>query len=828
MFAIIAIIIISSALALGAGGGGGGAGAGGGASSASGGGSSGGSAPTINSSWIVTVGEANIYRTAEYGAQWGLEKIHAAEAYAALAKNGKNIAGDSIKIAITDSGAQENHLDIAGNLSAVDNYNYHQNSNDVSDAVGSGTYAASLAAGVKNDIGIQGVAYNANLVIADIAGTSFVASSGISGSAAIDGVKVINAGWKYGTYTSYNGTPSGTNASDRDVIAAIKIAQSRDVLLVAATGNDADNDNNGGADPAYLSRPKPARPALLANNNELSGYVLAVGAVDQNGKIADISNICGITHDYCLVAPGVDIKGAASDTNSIGGIGNVGEKYATISSTYAAASQVSGAAAVLRAAWPALTAPQVANILLATATDLGAVGNDTTYGAGLINLYAAVQAQGSNSFAYGTSVSQISYDVRSSSIISDPIFGDAFTHNVAPALQNAVFFDDYGRDYKAFLENRIIARGRSSAINSLGNNITAGNYKTNILPLSFTEKNSTNFSQIKLQIKSYSDIGKKFSIIDKSTQDKVLDNGSGFSFTQDFSQKTQFGFAFNVDEVRNLTSEKLNNFGFISTNGFAANPYQSFISSNSQSGAITKNFNQIFLQHQFLQDKLKLNFSHQTSYESNAILTSAHKLQNQISDFGFNYSPNKKTNLTFSLGNLREFNNNFLNSQTIGAFESGSNSKTSYFKIAVSQKLYNNLSLVTNFSEGVTKISGNNLGVFRDYQNIRSRAAAIGLVNDNIFNGRLGMLYSEPLRVYSGKAIIDIPIARDNAGNVTRYRANVSLKPQGKERNFEIFYAKNLNISAQISLNFLTTKDAGNFKGNRSEYLSAINYSAKF
>ena len=693
MFAIIAIVIVSAALALGSAGGGG-SGEGGAPAPASGGGSSGGSAPAINSAWIVTNDEANIYRTAEYNAQWGLEKIHVAEAYAALAKNGKAVAGDGVKIAITDSGAQENHFDIAGNLSATDDHNYSKNSNDISDTIGSGTYAASLAAGVKNDAGIQGVAYNANLVIADIyndAGTSLVANSGIAGSAAIDGVKVINVGWKYGSYTSYNGTPSGTNASDRDVIAAIKIAQSHDILLVAATGNDADNDGNGGGDPAYLSKPKPAKPALLANDNELAGYVLAVGAVDQNGKIADISNICGITHDYCLVAPGVDIKGAASDVNSIGGAGNAGEKYATISSTYAAVAQVSGAAAVLRAAWPALTAPQVAHILLATATDLGAAGNDTTYGAGLLNLYAAVQAQGSNSFAYGASLSQTSYDVRSSSIISDPIFGDAFTHNVAPALQNAVFFDDYGRDYKAHLENKIATRSRSSAINSLGNNIIASNYKTNILPLSFAEKNSTNSSQIKFQIKSYSDIGKKFATIDKSTEDKALTNGNGFSFTQSFSQKMQFGFAFNIDEIRNFASEKLNNFGFISIGGFAANPYQSFISSSSQSGAATKNFNQIFLQHTFLQDKLKLTFSHQTSYESNAITVSTHNLQNQISDFGFNYSPNKKTNLTFSLGNLREFNNNFLNSQTLGAFESGGNAQTSYFKIAASQKIYKNL-----------------------------------------------------------------------------------------------------------------------------------------
>jgi len=827
MFAIVAVIITAAAIALGSLGGGSSPAASPASSSA---GSSSGSAPSPNLAWVATNDEANVYRTAEYNAQWGLEAIHAAEAYASLAKNGKVVAGEGVKIVITDTGAQENHLDIAANLSAVDNYNYSANSTNISDTIGSGTYAASIAAGVKNDSGIHGVAYDSSLAIADIfndAGSALVANSGISGSAAISDVKVINAGWKYGSYTSYNGTPSGTNATDRDVIAAIKVAQNRDILVVAAAGNDADNKNDGGGDSAYLSRPKPAKPALMANNNELTGYVLAVGAVDQNSIIADSSNICGIARDYCLVAPGVDIKGAASDTNSIEGIGNSGGKYATISSTYAAAAQVSGAAAVLRAAWPSLTAPQVANILLSTATDLGAAGNDTIYGHGMLNLYAAVQAQGSNSFAYGNSVAQTSYDVRQSSIVTDQIFGDAFTHNLAPALESAVFFDDYGRDYKANLGNKIITRSRSSSFNNLGNIIT-NNYKTDIFPLSFGAKNSTSLSKIKLQIKSYTDSGKKFATIDKSTEDKALTAANGFSFAQNISSKSQFGFAFNIDEIKNLSFENLNNYSFISAGGFASNPYQSFISSYYQNDGIAKNFNQIFLQHKVYGNKLKLSFSHQTSYEGLSFMASSLNLQNQISDFNFNYSPSDKTNLSFSLGDLHEFDNNFLNSRAIGAFESNGNTRTSYFKITASQKLYKNLSLIANFSEGSTKINGNNLGIFRDYQNIKSRSAALGLISDNIFNGRLGMLYSEPLRIYSGKAVIDVPVARDNAGNLTRYRADISLKPQGKERNLEIFYAKNLTEFSQLSFNFLTTKDAGNIKTQQDSRLAMVSYAVKF
>lgn len=831
MFAIIAIIITSAAIALGSLSAGGGGGGGSGSSSSSGGSSSSGSGGgSIDAAWIVSEAEANIYRTTEYNSQQGLEKIHAAEAYAALAKNNKSVAGEGVKIAVIDSGAQEDHVDLAANISVADGHNYNQNSNDVADTLGLGTYAASLAAGVKNDDGVHGVAYDANLVISDIyndAGDSLVADSGISGSAAIEDVGVMNIGWKYGSYTTYSGTPSGTNSADRAVIVALKVAQANDILVVAAAGDDADNANDGGGDAAYLNRLKPQKPALFANNSELEGYVLSVIAVDQNSQIIDSSNICGITHEYCLAAVGSNILGASSDTNSNGGVGDVGAKYATISSSNAAAAQVSGAAAVLRAAWPFLTAPQVANILLTTATDLGDAGDDTIYGYGLLNLYAAVQAQGSNNFSYGTSLSQNSYDVRASSIIVDPIFGDAFANNVAPVLQKAVFFDDYGRDYKAFLDGKIMARGKSWAASGLGSN-EANNYKTNIVPLLFGAKNSSDSTQIKLQIKSYSDLGAKFANIDKSQQDRFLTAGNGFSLKQNFLQKSQFGFASNVDEIKNLSFEKLNNFGFVSVNGFAANPYQSFVANPYQTAESTKNFNQIFVQQKFFDDKLKFNFSHQTSYQNSSILAKSGNVQNQISDFNFNYLPNDSTNLSLSFGRLSEFNNNFLNSQALGAFESGGNAKTSYFKIAASKKIYKNLSLITNFSQGFTEVSGNNFGIFRDYRDIKSRGAALGLVTENVLGGRLGVLYSEPLRVYSGKATINIAVARDKDGNVIRYVEDVSLKPQGKEQDFEVFYAKDLTQLSQISANFLVIKDLGNFKSDRNVYFGTISYGMKF
>ena len=114
-------------------------------------------------------------------------------------------------------------------------------------------------------------------------------------------------------------------------------------MVVIAAGNDGDNYSDGqdsDKDSAYVSNPKPAKPALFANNSDLAGYVLAVGAVDDAGRIADFSNICGVAKNYCLMAPGVDITGAYPTTIFSSG-------YAIGDGTSQAAPHVSGAAAVL-------------------------------------------------------------------------------------------------------------------------------------------------------------------------------------------------------------------------------------------------------------------------------------------------------------------------------------------------------------------------------------------------------------------------------------------------------------------------------------------------
>ena len=119
---------------------------------------------------------------------------------------------------------------------------------------------------------------------------------------------------------------------------------------------------------------------------ELLGRYLAVVATDENNEIASFSNGCGSKGKYwCLAAPGVNITAASAQSND----------PRRVNGTSFSAPHVSGALAILKSK-VRTTMPMsvLVNILLHTATDIGDPGIDDVYGYGLVNVSAAINAQG--------------------------------------------------------------------------------------------------------------------------------------------------------------------------------------------------------------------------------------------------------------------------------------------------------------------------------------------------------------------------------------------------------------------------------------------------
>ena len=137
---------------------------------------------------------------------------------------------------------------------------------------------------------------------------------------------------------------------------AVNEAVQADVVVIGGVGND---------------HGPVAEPAVLDN-------VLGVGAVDKKNKVADFSNF-GKGVD--LVAPGVQMPAARP-----------GNKYELRKGTSDASALVAGAAALIRARYPDMSAAEVVDRLTRTATDRGAKGRDDLYGYGQVNVVAALTA----------------------------------------------------------------------------------------------------------------------------------------------------------------------------------------------------------------------------------------------------------------------------------------------------------------------------------------------------------------------------------------------------------------------------------------------------
>ncbi|MBI2830572.1 MAG: peptidase S8 [Chloroflexi bacterium] len=276
-----------------------------------------------------------------FGSQWGMTKIQGPEAWDITQ------GSSSVKIAIVDTGIDQDHEDLAAKIVAKKNFT---RSKTTDDKYGHGTHVAGIAAAITNNSkGVAGIGYNSSLMNVKVLGDSgsgyqsWVAS-GITW-AADNGAGIINLSLGGGPYSSTMET-------------AVNYAWSKGAVIVAAAGND------GISSPSY--------PAYYTN-------VIAVAATDSNDTKASWSNY-GSWVD--IAAPGVSIFSTLPNHTNRIGIKN----YGSLSGTSMASPFVAGVAALVRAANPTWTNTEV-RAKLEVATD-PTTGFDTTVGR--VNAFKAV------------------------------------------------------------------------------------------------------------------------------------------------------------------------------------------------------------------------------------------------------------------------------------------------------------------------------------------------------------------------------------------------------------------------------------------------------
>jgi len=283
--------------------------------------------------------------------QWGLRAINWFEADLPDASQ--------IRVAVLDTGIDKNHPDFKG-LGLV----YHHDGLKAQDIVGHGTHVAGIiAARANNGIGIAGVA-DCQLCVWKI-----FPDAPAYGDFYVDGERYLQAlnAVVDEQVKIVNLSLGGTASSTTEEILFRRLDE-KGIVVVAAMGNE------------YRDGSPTEYPAAYPN-------VFAVGSIAENRKRSDFSNT---GKHIQMVAPGSNILSTVPMRSSAY---RDETEYVSWSGTSMATPHVAGAAALIAAKYPGMSAQEIKKRLRETAKKLPAMNKrdqTSSYGCGLLDLKKAL------------------------------------------------------------------------------------------------------------------------------------------------------------------------------------------------------------------------------------------------------------------------------------------------------------------------------------------------------------------------------------------------------------------------------------------------------
>jgi serine protease len=282
--------------------------------------------------------------------QWNMKRLNVEQAW-------DYSNGQGVIIAVVDTGVRQSLEDLQGQ-NFVRGYDFVNSDDDPTDDQGHGSHVAgTIAQATNNGVGVAGVAFGASIMPVKVldskgSGTYTQIIDGID-FAVDNGAHIINLSL-------------GGSSGDPLLEAAVNDAWARGVVVVCAAGNDGDDGLH--------------YPSAYEN-------AISVSATTREDTLASYSNY-GATVD--ISAPGGDgdylILQNTFDRRS--------EGYFYYAGTSMATPHVAGAAALLKSFAPQLSNVEIRAYLENYAEDLGSPGWDQSFGHGLVDPVAALEAMG--------------------------------------------------------------------------------------------------------------------------------------------------------------------------------------------------------------------------------------------------------------------------------------------------------------------------------------------------------------------------------------------------------------------------------------------------
>lgn len=273
---------------------------------------------------------------AEEVRDWGHTNLNLIEAQAVT-------KGKGVKVAILDTGCDQNHRDLRDRVLAAKDFTGSRSG--ASDVQGHGTHCAGIALGAANGTGIIGAAPEASLIVVKVLGDS--------GSGSVDGI-AKGTDWAVEQGADVLSYSLGGPGADSWIPPAFQRAEAAGCIIVCAAGNEGPGANTCGYPGLYQQ-------------------AVAVAATDKQNAVASFSSRCGAVY---VGVPGAGILSSYP-----------GDRFATLSGTSMATPYVAGLAALWIASHPEIAKKdrpaKFRAALQAACKDLAPTGRDTATGFGL-------------------------------------------------------------------------------------------------------------------------------------------------------------------------------------------------------------------------------------------------------------------------------------------------------------------------------------------------------------------------------------------------------------------------------------------------------------